>query len=69
MSEQSLKNLYLELCREEQKLAKEMIEGTVLPDTDAPIQVRLDVIGEEIEKIKTKVPSDTIQKWTDELHS
>ena len=68
MTEQKLKALYLELCREEQKLINEMISGVILPDVDAPIQVRLDVLGQEIEKIKSNVDPSTIQKWLTELH-
>ena len=62
-----MKRLYLELCREEQRLVKEMIKGTVLPDADAPIQVRLDAIGDEIEKIKSQTNHQTIQEWLEEL--
>lgn len=64
---QDLKMIYQELCRQEQKLVNEMIAGTVLPDTDAPIQLRLDVIGEEIDKIKNKVGSATIQEWSEQI--
>ena len=60
--------MYQELCREEQRLVNEMINGTVLPDTDAPIQIRLDVISQEIEKIKNKTDTKTIQEWLDEIH-
>ena len=68
MPEQDIKNLFLELCREEQKLVREMIEGMVLPDADAPIQVRLDVVGEELGRIKSRVSPEVIQEWTSELH-
>lgn len=68
MSEQNLKNLFLELCKEEQRLTREMMCGMVLPDRDAPVQVRLDAIGEEIDKVRKQVSEEDIQRWMEELH-
>lgn len=68
MSEQNLKNLFLELCKEEQRLTREMMGGMVLPDRDAPVQVRLDAIGEEIDKIRKQASEEDLQRWVEELH-
>jgi len=68
MSGQNLRNLFLELCREEQKLTREMMGMAVLPDRDAPIQVRLDAIGEEIDKVRKQASEEDLRGWIGELH-
>jgi len=68
MSGQNLKNLFLELCKEEQRLAREMMGMSVLPDRDAPIQVRLDAVGEEIDKIRKQASEEDLRGWMGELH-
>lgn len=68
LSESDLKGLFTELCREEQRLAREIMGCAVLPDAGAPVHVRLDAIGREIAKIRSQVPPETVQGWLDEMH-